>query len=235
MGRGAQGGTETGTEWPARDVQGAQGGLPRAARPRALSWGPRAGHEEGALSARPRCCRILGTQVGGAGRRRPTCVDLTDPFLPPQTDAAGMDYSYDEDLDELCPVCGDKVSGYHYGLLTCESCKVSGPPAGKGSAWRAGARSGMRGKALRGVGEGPAPPPLTLLSLGLLQAHGAEQQALHVHREPELQDRQDAAQALSLLPLPEVPDRGDAPGRCARRSAGLRPLTSDRAGVGGVE
>uniref|UniRef100_A0AC35TFZ8 Nuclear receptor domain-containing protein n=1 Tax=Rhabditophanes sp. KR3021 TaxID=114890 RepID=A0AC35TFZ8_9BILA len=24
---------------------------------------------------------------------------------------------------ESCPVCGDKVSGYHYGLLTCESCK----------------------------------------------------------------------------------------------------------------
>lgn len=40
-----------------------------------------------------------------------------------------MDYSYDEDLDEMCPVCGDKVSGYHYGLLTCESCKVSGPLA----------------------------------------------------------------------------------------------------------
>ncbi|KAJ8346438.1 hypothetical protein SKAU_G00278390 [Synaphobranchus kaupii] len=34
-----------------------------------------------------------------------------------------MDYTYDVDLDELCPVCGDKVSGYHYGLLTCESCK----------------------------------------------------------------------------------------------------------------
>lgn len=48
-----------------------------------------------------------------------------DPLLSPQADAAGMDYSYDEDLDELCPVCGDKVSGYHYGLLTCESCKVS--------------------------------------------------------------------------------------------------------------
>ncbi|KAI4794372.1 hypothetical protein KUCAC02_032103 [Chaenocephalus aceratus] len=26
-------------------------------------------------------------------------------------------------LKELCPVCGDHVSGYHYGLLTCESCK----------------------------------------------------------------------------------------------------------------
>ena len=36
----------------------------------------------------------------------------------------GMEYSYDVDLEELCPVCGDKVSGYHYGLLTCESCKV---------------------------------------------------------------------------------------------------------------
>ncbi|XP_062334490.1 steroidogenic factor 1-like [Osmerus eperlanus] len=35
----------------------------------------------------------------------------------------GMEYSYDVDLEELCPVCDDKVSGYHYGLLTCESCK----------------------------------------------------------------------------------------------------------------
>ena len=25
--------------------------------------------------------------------------------------------------DEKCPVCGDNVSGYHYGILTCESCK----------------------------------------------------------------------------------------------------------------
>ncbi|XP_015803974.1 nuclear receptor subfamily 5, group A, member 5 isoform X2 [Nothobranchius furzeri] len=25
--------------------------------------------------------------------------------------------------EDRCPVCGDKVSGYHYGLLTCESCK----------------------------------------------------------------------------------------------------------------
>lgn len=25
--------------------------------------------------------------------------------------------------EEHCPVCGDRVSGYHYGLLTCESCK----------------------------------------------------------------------------------------------------------------
>ncbi|KAF1767768.1 hypothetical protein GCK72_007727 [Caenorhabditis remanei] len=24
---------------------------------------------------------------------------------------------------ELCPICGDRVSGFHYGILTCESCK----------------------------------------------------------------------------------------------------------------
>ncbi|TPP66810.1 Nuclear receptor subfamily 5 group A member 2 [Fasciola gigantica] len=26
-------------------------------------------------------------------------------------------------LFETCPICGDRVSGYHYGLPTCESCK----------------------------------------------------------------------------------------------------------------
>uniref|UniRef100_A0A667XW56 Nuclear receptor subfamily 5, group A, member 1b n=1 Tax=Myripristis murdjan TaxID=586833 RepID=A0A667XW56_9TELE len=36
---------------------------------------------------------------------------------------SGMEYRCEVDLEELCPVCGDKVSGYHYGLLTCESCK----------------------------------------------------------------------------------------------------------------
>lgn len=35
-----------------------------------------------------------------------------------------MEYRHDVCLEEQCPVCGDKVSGYHYGLLTCESCKV---------------------------------------------------------------------------------------------------------------
>lgn len=59
-----------------------------------------------------------------------------------------MDYSYDEDLDELCPVCGDKVSGYHYGLLTCESCKVSGRrAAGGGPADRPGCRRAEGGRA----------------------------------------------------------------------------------------
>ncbi|XP_073334125.1 nuclear receptor subfamily 5 group A member 2-like [Pagrus major] len=34
-----------------------------------------------------------------------------------------MQCRHDACLEELCPVCGDQVSGYHYGLLTCESCK----------------------------------------------------------------------------------------------------------------
>ncbi|XP_053209885.1 nuclear hormone receptor FTZ-F1-like isoform X2 [Panonychus citri] len=45
--------------------------------------------------------------------------------VPSITSAAGPPETSDtkEGMDELCPVCGDKVSGYHYGLLTCESCK----------------------------------------------------------------------------------------------------------------
>ena len=30
-----------------------------------------------------------------------------------------------EGEDEPCPICGDKNTGYHYGIRTCESCKVS--------------------------------------------------------------------------------------------------------------
>lgn len=33
------------------------------------------------------------------------------------------------DKDELCVVCGDKATGYHYRCITCEGCKVSPTPA----------------------------------------------------------------------------------------------------------
>ncbi|XP_070531742.1 nuclear receptor subfamily 5 group A member 2-like isoform X2 [Ptychodera flava] len=69
---------------------------------------------------------------------RPDAVDLL--FLGPEdhwsefslenieTPTLKMDFSFENEelkaaFDEQCPVCGDKVSGYHYGLLTCESCK----------------------------------------------------------------------------------------------------------------
>lgn len=51
------------------------------------------------------------------------------PFDSFKNPAMRMDFSaFDQtelkpEFDESCPVCGDKVSGYHYGLLTCESCK----------------------------------------------------------------------------------------------------------------
>ncbi|XP_025828830.1 nuclear hormone receptor FTZ-F1-like [Agrilus planipennis] len=44
--------------------------------------------------------------------------------LPGNSVVGGGDLPDTKDgIEELCPVCGDKVSGYHYGLLTCESCK----------------------------------------------------------------------------------------------------------------
>lgn len=43
-------------------------------------------------------------------------------FFPAEESKTGQDEG--SQTDERCPVCGDKVSGYHYGLLTCESCKV---------------------------------------------------------------------------------------------------------------
>ena len=53
---------------------------------------------------------------GGAGGHLNVCLtsDHYGQQEPPDTK---------EGMDELCPVCGDKVSGYQYGLLTCESCK----------------------------------------------------------------------------------------------------------------
>lgn len=46
------------------------------------------------------------------------------PITTAVTGTTGSDLPDTKDcIEELCPVCGDKVSGYHYGLLTCESCK----------------------------------------------------------------------------------------------------------------
>ncbi|MGH0139526.1 UNVERIFIED_CONTAM: hypothetical protein FKN15_022115 [Acipenser sinensis] len=61
------------------------------------------------------------TEALGLGRSHGERCHMPDNMQAPQFKM--MDYSYNEDLEELCPVCGDKVSGYHYGLLTCESCK----------------------------------------------------------------------------------------------------------------
>ena len=41
------------------------------------------------------------------------------------TEVDEMELKKPEFEGKICPVCGDRVSGYHYGILTCESCKVS--------------------------------------------------------------------------------------------------------------
>ncbi|GFN92950.1 hypothetical protein PoB_001945600 [Plakobranchus ocellatus] len=65
------------------------------------------------------------TPTASALASMPETADMT-----PKDDADASCSMADSDFkdvkvgfDELCPVCGDKVSGYHYGLLTCESCK----------------------------------------------------------------------------------------------------------------
>ncbi|VEN46358.1 unnamed protein product [Callosobruchus maculatus] len=59
---------------------------------------------------------LPGLEMGGPGG------GYSMPGIAPMTPAGDMPDTKDG-IEELCPVCGDKVSGYHYGLLTCESCK----------------------------------------------------------------------------------------------------------------
>lgn len=49
--------------------------------------------------------------IGSDLRRRPTSASHAAPLARPQTQ------------EELCLVCGDRASGYHYNALTCEGCK----------------------------------------------------------------------------------------------------------------
>lgn len=57
---------------------------------------------------------MLGLSMGGQGGGSVAVV--TAASSSPSSDPKDC-------IEEMCPVCGDRVSGYHYGLLTCESCK----------------------------------------------------------------------------------------------------------------
>ncbi|XP_043249002.1 nuclear hormone receptor FTZ-F1 isoform X2 [Colletes gigas] len=62
-----------------------------------------------------------GSGTGGGGSGSATVgVGVVTGSIPCPSDFPD---TKDIIIEELCPVCGDKVSGYHYGLLTCESCK----------------------------------------------------------------------------------------------------------------
>ncbi|XP_062611307.1 uncharacterized protein LOC134273149, partial [Saccostrea cucullata] len=48
-------------------------------------------------------------------------VDMS--CIPETAMSQSDDNSMSNDSYQPCPVCGDAVSGYHYGIFTCESCK----------------------------------------------------------------------------------------------------------------
>ncbi|KER25326.1 hypothetical protein T265_07202 [Opisthorchis viverrini] len=54
------------------------------------------------------------------------CVDPSSPLDSARSQVACSQRNSSADIQlscERCPICGDRVSGYHYGLPTCESCK----------------------------------------------------------------------------------------------------------------
>ncbi|XP_034475529.1 nuclear hormone receptor FTZ-F1-like, partial [Drosophila innubila] len=67
--------------------------------------------------------KMSGNVGGNAGGGAGTTVDGVHYAGTSATSGGGEAIDFKHLFEELCPVCGDKVSGYHYGLLTCESCK----------------------------------------------------------------------------------------------------------------
>uniref|UniRef100_A0A182R0Q8 Nuclear receptor domain-containing protein n=1 Tax=Anopheles farauti TaxID=69004 RepID=A0A182R0Q8_9DIPT len=65
------------------------------------------------------CSSGGGGAPGGSLIEHQTALNSLGVVSAIQCDQTDLKYF----IEELCPVCGDKVSGYHYGLLTCESCK----------------------------------------------------------------------------------------------------------------
>ncbi|XP_022653749.1 uncharacterized protein LOC111247269 isoform X2 [Varroa destructor] len=59
-----------------------------------------------------------GPQVGGPG----TGSELDGAFPSALFSAAGG-FSRQQLLSGPCPICGDRISGFHYGIFSCESCK----------------------------------------------------------------------------------------------------------------
>lgn len=58
----------------------------------------------------------------------PLAVDLSDQMASMAADndqlqASAAGISRQQLINSPCPICGDKISGFHYGIFSCESCK----------------------------------------------------------------------------------------------------------------
>ena len=111
------------------------------------------------------------------------------------------------EIEGSCPVCGDRVSGYHYGLLTCESCKVIQ------TAIYIYIYIFIHLSIYTFISSSLTVSTCFVLSIpslsrspsiGVLQTVSAEQQALQLLGETEMSHEPLPEEALSLLSLPEV-------------------------------
>ncbi|XP_002042616.2 nuclear hormone receptor FTZ-F1 [Drosophila sechellia] len=91
--------------------------LPQAASSSGNNGNPNAGH----MSSGSVGNGSGGAGNGGAGGNSGPGNPMGGTSATPGHGGEVIDFKHL--FEELCPVCGDKVSGYHYGLLTCESCK----------------------------------------------------------------------------------------------------------------